>query len=146
MKRNDAGYALPLVLVVLTVLCLLAMAVMGFSLDSYQSQQRSVAYMQAKYEAQGKLEILEAKLTKALPNPVTEDLVKSYNLAEAIENWSIVTSQEEWTFSVTVAGDLNDEEEVLISCDILLKAESGKMTLTYTRYAVDTQPKGGQDG
>ena len=62
MKRNDAGYALPLVLVVMTILSLLAVTVMTFSLDSFQSQQASVARMQAKYEAQGRIERAIGKL------------------------------------------------------------------------------------
>ena len=146
MKRNDAGYALPLVLVVMTILCLLAIAVMGFSLDSYQSQQRSVAYMQAKYEAQGKLEILEGKLIKAPIDTVGKDLVESYGIAETIEDWTVVEPTKKWTFTVAVSGDLSDTEEVQIECDIQLEEKGGSLVLTYTRYAVETQPKGGQDG
>lgn len=64
MKRND-GYALPFVLVVMVVVCLIAVSVMSFSLRCLQSQQASIARMTDKYKAMGKLEIVISQLEQA---------------------------------------------------------------------------------
>ena len=58
MKKHDEGYALPLVIVVMLILCLVAVSVMSFSLRNLQSQQASIEQMQEQYAAQGKLERL----------------------------------------------------------------------------------------
>lgn len=62
MKKHNEGYALPFVLVVITVLCLIALAISSVSLRNMQSQQASIQRMQDKYEAQGKIEIVIAQL------------------------------------------------------------------------------------
>lgn len=64
MKKHNEGYALVLVLVVITVLCLVAMAMMAASLKNLQNQQSSIARMEAKYEAQGEIEKVVAKLSE----------------------------------------------------------------------------------
>jgi len=56
MKKHDEGYALVLVLVVMVVVCLVAVSIMTASVENLQAQQKSVARMQDKYEAQGKIE------------------------------------------------------------------------------------------
>lgn len=56
MKKHNEGYALVLVLVVITVLCLVALAMMAGSLKNLQNQQLSIERMEAKYAAQGETE------------------------------------------------------------------------------------------
>ena len=56
MKKNNEGYALVLVLVVITVLCLVALAMTAASLKNLHNQQKSIERMQAKYDAQGEIE------------------------------------------------------------------------------------------
>jgi len=65
MIRKNEGYALPFVLVVSIVMCLIAVAVMSFSLDNLQAQQNSIQRMQAKYEATGQIEQLIAQILQA---------------------------------------------------------------------------------
>lgn len=62
MKRNDDGYVLPLVLVVLTVLALVASSVLSASLRNVQVQHKAIERMQDKYTAEGAIEIVVAKL------------------------------------------------------------------------------------
>lgn len=70
MNRND-GYALPFVLVVMVVVCLIAVSVMSFSLRCLQSQQASIESMAAKYEALGEIEKTIAQIENA-PFKLTE--------------------------------------------------------------------------
>lgn len=62
MKKNNAGYALPYVLVVMTVLCLVSVSIMSGTLRSLQTQQMTIQRMEDRYEAEGKLEKLIAQL------------------------------------------------------------------------------------
>ena len=62
MKKHDEGYALVLVLVVMVVLCLVATSVLAIALNNLKKQEASVARMQAKYEAQAKIEEFYANL------------------------------------------------------------------------------------
>lgn len=62
MKKRDEGYALPFVLVVMVVLCLVAVSVMSFALRNLKSQQVSVQRMQDQYAAQGEIEKILAGL------------------------------------------------------------------------------------
>jgi Na+-transporting NADH:ubiquinone oxidoreductase subunit NqrC len=55
-KKYNEGYALPFVLVVSVVMCIIATTVMTFSLDNLQSQQNTIERMQAKYEAAAQIE------------------------------------------------------------------------------------------
>jgi type II secretory pathway component PulJ len=65
MKKHNDGYALPFVLVVMVVVCLIAVSVMSFSLRCLQSQQASIARMTDKYKAMGRLEIVISQLERA---------------------------------------------------------------------------------
>lgn len=60
MKKYNEGYALPFVLVVSVVMCIIATTVMTFSLNNLQSQQRTIERMQAKYEASSLVEKIVA--------------------------------------------------------------------------------------
>ena len=60
MRKHNEGYALPMVLVVMVVICIIAISVMSFSLRGLQKQADAIESMQAKYDAQGELEKLTA--------------------------------------------------------------------------------------
>lgn len=64
-KKHDEGYALVFVLVVMTVLSLISISLMTAALKNLQSQKTSVAQMEAKYEAQGEVEILLGEILGA---------------------------------------------------------------------------------
>lgn len=81
MRRND-GYALPFVLVVSVVMCLIAVTVMTFSLDNLQAQQASIGRMQAKYEAAGKVEEILTVMQKTGADKIFEE---SEHLAFCLE-------------------------------------------------------------
>ena len=73
MKKHDEGYALVLVLVVMIVISLVAATVLTFSLRNLQNQQKSIQRMEDKYEAQGLIEEVVAKL-KTGTNITVDDL------------------------------------------------------------------------
>ena len=60
MKKHDEGYALPFVLVVMTVLILIAMGVMGYAQRNLEAQKNSIVRMQEKYAAAAQIEQIYA--------------------------------------------------------------------------------------
>ena len=58
MKKYNEGYALPFVLVVLVVMCVIVVGVMDFSMRNLHAQKMAIQRMEAKYEAAGKIEML----------------------------------------------------------------------------------------
>ena len=61
-KRNTEGYVLIYVLIAVTVMGLIAATLMTSTLQVIQAQEKSVAYMKDKYEAQGEVERFMAEL------------------------------------------------------------------------------------
>ena len=89
MKKYNEGYALPFVLVVSVVMCIIATTVMTFSLNNLQSQQNTIERMQAKYDASSLVEKIVAA-TKTPDSVVIEldeqqDLVSIGNESVQIE-------------------------------------------------------------
>jgi len=66
MKKHDEGYALALVLVVLTVICIVALSMMSVSLRNVTRQQVTLKHMEEKYAAQGEIEKVVARLENKL--------------------------------------------------------------------------------
>lgn len=63
MRKHNEGYALPFVLVVMTVLALVATSMMTLALRNLQNQRTSVERMQDRYTAEGAIEIVVARLS-----------------------------------------------------------------------------------
>lgn len=63
MRKHNEGYALPFVLVVMTVLALVATSMMTLALRNLQNQRASVERMQDRYTAEGAIEIVVARLS-----------------------------------------------------------------------------------
>lgn len=76
MKKHNEGYALPFVLVVLIVMCLIVVGIMDFSLRNLKSQQNTILRMEAKYEAAGQIE----QIIATLENKKTDSFQKSDTL------------------------------------------------------------------
>ena len=64
MKKQNEGYALPFVLVVLVVLCITAVGIMDFSLRNLESQQANNQRMKEKYAAAAQIEEIIAVAEK----------------------------------------------------------------------------------
>lgn len=65
MKDRQGGYVLPLVMVVLTVLCVAAIAVLSFSADQLKSQQYALTRTQLRYAFLGNVERMKNALNGA---------------------------------------------------------------------------------
>jgi len=72
MKRNDDGYVLPLVLVVLLVLGIVVSSVLSASLRNLQVQNNAIQRSEAKYEAEGVIEIVKAELLDLVDTKSTD--------------------------------------------------------------------------
>ena len=62
MKKNNDGYVLPFVLVVMIVLCIMSASLMTAAFRNLQMQQKFTDRMVDKYEAQGEIEKIVAQL------------------------------------------------------------------------------------
>lgn len=82
MKKHDEGYALPFVIVVMLVLCLVAVSVMSFSLRNLQSQKASIEQMEAQYQAQGELEKMIVELNDTISAFVDNIATSNYTYTE----------------------------------------------------------------
>lgn len=92
MKKHNEGYALPFVLVVMTVLCLVAVSVMSFSLRSLQSQQASIDRMKDQYLAEGEIEKVVAKLKKVSEETELDSICGTSVTCESVsETYSTIT-------------------------------------------------------
>lgn len=63
MKKNNDGYVLPFVLVVLIVMSLVATAALSAALRNLKAQQTFVERMEDRYQAEGAIERVVAELT-----------------------------------------------------------------------------------
>lgn len=62
MKKNDGGYILPYVLVVMTILSLVAVSIMSNTLRGLQTQQSGIERMQDRYIAEGAVETVTSQM------------------------------------------------------------------------------------
>lgn len=62
MKKNNEGYVLAMVMVVIAVLAVVASTMLSVGLRNVQTQQIAVDRMQAKYEAEGEIQKVIAEL------------------------------------------------------------------------------------
>ena len=141
MKKHNEGYTLPLVMVVLLVLAIVAVTIMTTSLKNMLRQQQFIEQMQAQYEAQGKIEMIVAKLenlgteTEIIP---LDDL----NLTKGTDGKPDVL-----TGTTSAAGSAG-ENQVTIKCTIQIAATTivkdgdnsykitGDPTIAYTSYEI----------
>ena len=131
MKKHDEGYVLAFVLVVVAVLVLISTAVSTIATRNIKTQQDAVARMQAKYEAEGIVEVVLAQL-----NDFTFDFSKTAEIAFKeevericsstsaitedvqieIDGWTFEQNSEEFICKLTL--EVIRESEPLLSCPI----------------------------
>ena len=66
MRKHEEGYTLVMVLIVMLIMCSVAISVLSVSAANLQKQKDSLARMQDKYDAQGKLEQICIKVEEQL--------------------------------------------------------------------------------
>lgn len=126
MKKYNEGYALPFVLVVSVVMCLIAVTVMSFSLKNLQVQQASIQRTQAKYEATATIERVVATIQNESSEKVSFSGMYSIpeNLRLAVSNtpedeeptvWIIAEINVECPGGITVTDILYNEDEGVLT-------------------------------
>ena len=137
LRKDNGGYALVYVLIVVLVLCAVAVSVCTAALKNYQAQEESVRQTQQLYQAEGEIEKFVA-LAEAVSNVSSRLTVSGTYVSEdaatedAVENKAkdeAKTKYEEYLKSLasgyTLALDTNDSDR-----------ESCKFTLTYKNDTV----------
>lgn len=118
MKKHDEGYALPFVLVVLVVLCIIAVAIMDTSLRNLESQKTTIQRMQEKYAAAAKIE----EICAAAESNATDVSFPSSEKA-------LLFLVEGGELKVAAAG--REDGEVWIIAKLIPKDNNGAITQTF---------------
>lgn len=143
MKKNNEGYVLVFVVVVMLVLALVATAVMTFSLHSLKSQQNSIQRTQDQYAAAGEIEKVVAQLENVTE---LESLSDICGQTVTYKNLRVSQNNKELTVELTTAVENCSVE---ITCKLKIEAgkveeNSGMCTLTnvssveYISYEITT--------
>lgn len=150
MRKYNEGYALPFVVVVMLVLCLVAVSILTFSLQNLQNQQTSIERMQDKYEAQGDVEKKIANLA-SISSTDYVDLPQATAEIESILGQEMVTWNNSYscTFSDSVRRGSVEISYTVILNNIIVQDGNGyriqKPTISYTNYKVSYVEATGED-
>jgi len=120
MKKHDEGYALPFVLVVMVIICLVGISIMSSSLNNLQNQKSSIERMQDQYAAAGKIEKVLAILQQN--KSITSTIIEG-----ACSTAGMPMESEEINFVPRVDTSENKDENGEIS--FTLKTESGMVEI-----------------
>lgn len=169
MRKHNEGYALPLVLVVMVVLCLVAMTMMSVSLRNMENQRASIERMQDQYIAEGAIEAVLAEMDNTNAVTITTDGANRFEDALTYRLKSYCESVNKDV--VTVAGnpvyeatDVHGEivftftlvavsGNVQVTCDMEMRTTlAGNDTnyllsdtkFTYKAYTISTVAEGGE--
>lgn len=114
MKKHNEGYALPFVLVVMIVMCLVTTGLLDGSLRNLKSQKAMISRMQDQYAAQGAIEQVIGQLGQqnAVAEPTAEGIRTM--IASLCEGAFEDDSSGALTITSSVSGEIkingNDEE------------------------------------
>lgn len=138
MKKRNEGYALPFVLVVMVVLCLVSVSILSFSLKNLQRQQESIDRTKAQYEAAGEIEKVVAQLgtTGDLPALLSGLGFELTAPSEKQEMHYSLPDNTELILSVT-------KNATTVSCKLTLTSTGSGYSYTYTSYEITSE--GGAD-
>ena len=112
MRKNDDGYVLPFVLVVMIVLCIMSASLMTAAFRNLQMQQKFTDRMVDKYAAQGEIEKTVAQLKQDLftQDIVIEDSASGAPTAEELASKLRLTADKVRIIEATQA-DIETEED-----------------------------------
>ena len=145
MKKHNDGYTLILVLVVMVVLCLVAVSILSVAASNWKKQQDSVARMQAKYEAQGRIEQIFATLQSEfesrttaesfgqadldLLNQIKDDDETTHKIVECAKILPYEDNKNYIRIEVDAYSPMQDGQYVCVSCELMLQPETGNITV-----------------
>ena len=137
--KNDGGYSLALVLVIISVLAMIATTLMTVTIANMAGQQNEIEKMQKQYEAQGKLEMVLSELSDNQIVELTNNSNQAGAILEAIslicDGYDVdVSAQSENTLKLWQVNDQGkitpytsnvEPYETLFTYDFLITANSG---------------------
>ena len=126
MKKYNEGYALPFVLVVLVVMCIIAVGIMDFSLRNLQSQKATIQRMEAKYEAAGKIEEIVAAIQNGKSHVF--DISGHLNFAE---------DETQDTLRVIASCESSEDQNLWVIAELELSATDWPVAVTQTALKVE---------
>ena len=127
MKKNNEGYTLPLVMVVLLVLAIVAVTIMTTSLKNMQRQQGFIEQMEDQYKAQGQIEAIVGQLMKAKESTDVASILAPY--AAGKDNVTANSSD----LVITMESKYGT---VTIECEMNLSLDANGNKITYTSYEI----------
>lgn len=98
MKKNDDGYVLPFVLVVLIVMALVATTALSAALRNINTQQNFIKRMEVRYMAEGEIERVRAELMN--PSGYTVSVSVGETEKDAIQKKIEATCNTELDFNI----------------------------------------------
>ena len=155
MRKQNEGYVLPLVLVVMIIMSLIAVGVMSVSLRNLQTQKADIARMQDQYAVQGETEKMVAILNTELAaiNTTVNDVdAIKLSVAQAIKDatgngdieitWVNLLEAYSCSFSISYKNETAQVNCTIVLEDVITK-EDGQYQVnnsspTYTAYDVET--------
>lgn len=166
MKKHDEGYALPFVLVVMVIICLVGISIMSSSLNNLQNQKASIERMQDQYAAAGKIEKVLAILqqNKSITSTIIEGACSTAGMPMESEEINFVsqvdTTRENKDENGEISFTLKTESGMVeIATDIVIKGTikwtklSDEDTIsydvsaakyTYSSYEINIISEGGE--
>lgn len=125
MRKHDEGYALPFVLVVMTVLIIIALGVMGYAQRNLEAQKNSIVRMQEKYAAAGPIEQILAAGESAIAVDFYQTEALRFKVDTETGILTVVSSQsadsDVWIFATM--------EPIEESGDEVFSYETGKLSV-----------------
>ncbi len=132
MRRRQDGYVLVYVMVVILFLCVAAAAVCTVSLRNLKSQQASLAQMQSRYEAEGKIEQFTAQLKTASGEGEDGSAAKAAAINSLIERFSSDDVSFTWNEQSAEIYAESGDGSVCVSAVIAVEFEVIKVSLEGT--------------
>ena len=112
MKKNQEGYVLVYVLVVIVVLSALSIGIFSHTLRNLKGQEAAVAYEQEKYEAEGLIvQAVETLRNKGNLDSLTSDKF-SYSLSTETGVYMLTAKSQAENVQVIAAITINSSDEV----------------------------------
>ena len=150
MRKYNEGYALPFVVVVMLVLCLVAVSILTFSLQNLQNQQTSIERMQDKYEAQGEVEKKIANVASLNSSTPYDGPSQAQAAIEDMLGQEVYwINNDSCTFSASVRRGSVEISYTVILNNVIAKVSNDykiqKPTISYTNYKVSYVEATGED-
>ena len=147
MKKHDEGYALLLVVVTLLVLAIMSAALMSMGVRNLKNQKASLEQMVDKYDAQGEVEKVVAKLSQN--TTLDKDSINTFE--EKLTEWVEGAGDVEWSSALTLTPETDSTESTEPTDptgatdptqpeeEIIKGTYSGVLTLTVPKESVKIQ-------